>query len=310
MPDQCTVHVLEYPYPDDFIAWYPYTKPDQMSGSDDWRRWLQRVIDGDVPGLRDRFVAARHTPTGQWVGVVWASVSETCPEIAHFGWFYTDPERQGVGVGGRIIETYLNTLAAEGVRVVMLPTQLSNERAIGMYYRRGWQLSITDPQGGVWMVREPRDFYEEYFTPDPARPVRAGEATAADYVVLDYLLSRPAAPIRLLPLGLSGGRRFLSFCHDWDTGMHMVARQQGRPVAIAVGMPGGEGVQVDTFGLTARAMLTALRPIVEQAPNAWSLIAASDMRRREAVEAAGLRLQKTLTQTIAGAPMSLCRYGV
>ncbi|MCD6360113.1 MAG: GNAT family N-acetyltransferase [Armatimonadetes bacterium] len=308
MAAEYTYHILSYPWPEDFVAWYPYIRPDVMKGSPQWLRWLQRVIAGDTPGLNDRFVAARRTSDGRWVGVVWASVSETAPEIAHFGWFYIEEDCRGGGVGGRIVETYLNTLAAEGVRAVMLPTHLSNERAIGMYYRRGWQLSITDPAGGVWMVREPQGFYESYFTPDPARPLRAGEAVPADYVALDYLLSRPAAPIRLLPLGLVGNRRFVSFCHDWETGYYMVARQEGRPMALAVALPAETGMQVDVFGLTVPPMAAALRALLERASSPYALVAVGDTRRREAVEAAGMRMESTTTQTVAGEPLGLCRY--
>jgi len=234
MADEISYHVLSHPYPEDFVAWYPYIKPEVMRGAEAWLPWLERVIAGDTLGLNDRFVAARDSAGGRWLGVVWASVSGTAPEIAHFGWFYTEESARGTGVGGRIIDTYLSTLSAEGVRAVMLPTQLANQRAIGMYYRRGWQLSITDPAGGVWMVREPAGFYESYFTPEPGRMLLAGAAAPADYVALDYLLSRPAAPIRLLPLGLVGNRRFMAFCHDWEGGHYVVARQEGQPMALAV----------------------------------------------------------------------------
>jgi len=308
MPDEISYHVLSHPYPEDFVAWYPYTKPEVMAESEDWRRWLERVIAGDTPGLLDRFVAARHDPSGEWIGVVWASVSQTAPEVAHFGWFYIEQGRRGGGVGGRIIDTYLSTLAAEGVQAVMLPTQLENQRAIGMYYRRGWQLSITDPAGGVWMVREPQGFYEEYFTPDPSRPLHATEAVPADYVALDYLLSRPAAPIRLLPLGLVGSRRFMAFCHDWEGGRYLVARQEGRPMALAVALSADGGTQADVFGLTAPAMTSALCALLERVPPVHVMVAAADARRREAVQAAGLSLRATATRTVAGEPLCLCRY--
>jgi len=192
--------------------------------------------------------------------------------------------------------------------MVMLPTQLGNERAIGMYYRRGWQLSITDPAGGVWMVREPQGFYEEYLTPDPGRPIHAAPAAPGDYVGLDYLLSRPAAPIRLLPLGLVGNRRFVSFTHDWSAGRHVVAHQQGRPVGIAVGMPGDDGTQVDTFALHESAMAAALEPLLGAAPRPWALVSATDVRRREVLKSLRMRLERTVTQPVGGEPLDLCRY--
>jgi hypothetical protein len=52
--------------------------------------------------------------------------------------------------------------------MVMLPTQLENERAIGMYYRRGWQLTITDPQAATcgWCASPP-GFYEKHLHARP-----------------------------------------------------------------------------------------------------------------------------------------------
>ncbi len=309
MPEQITCHVLSYPYPQDFVDWYPYIKPQVMGASSAWLRWLRRVMNGDTGGLRDRFVAARRAD-GRWVGVVWASVSPTTPEVAHFGWFYIEEDSRGGGTGARIIDTYLETLSAEGVQAVMLPTQLENQRAIGMYYRRGWQLTITDPEGGVWMVREPQGFYQSYFTPDPDRPLHAGPVTPTDYIALDYLLSRPAAPIRLLPLGLAGNRRFLAFCHDWQQGQYVVARQEGRPMSLAAALPQEQGVQVDVFGLTPAPMKAALERLLEGLVGAFALVAARDVHRREVIEALGGRMQRTTTEIIAGEPMLLCRYAL
>lgn len=306
--DDFSYHVLEHPFPEDFAAWYPYTKPEVMKGHEDWRQWLTRVVGEGVPNVRDQMVAARDSQTEEWVGVVWTSVSPACPELAHFGWFYVEDRCRGAGVGGRVIETCLNTLSADGAKVVMLPTQLENERAIGMYYRRGWHLSITDPNGGVWMVREPAGFYEEYFTPDSRRPVRACEPEPADFVALDYLLSRPYAAVRLLPLELVGNRRFISFVHDWDSAAHVVARQGGRPVAIAAATGAGDGSLCDVFGLDRRAMAVAMRALVETVPDPYADVAINDPVRRGALEDAGMRVIDSRADHLAGAEISLARY--
>lgn len=307
--DDFSYHVLEHPFPDDFIAWYPYTKREVIGERhDDWRRWLTRVIEEDIPGVSDRMIAARDPRADQWVGVVWTSVPETSPEIAHFGWFYVDERCQGMGVGSHIIETCLSTLKGDGVRAVMLPTQLENERAIGMYYRRGWQLTLTDPCGDVWMVREPAGFYEQTFTPDPDRPIRPGEPEPADYVALDYLLSRPAAPIRLLPLGLVGSARFISFVHDWEGPRHMVARQGGRPMALAAAREQDGAWLLDVFGPDRRAMAVAAAELADGLPGARAEVAATDVPRRAALEDAGFRLDGTRTAEVAGAKISLCAY--
>ncbi|MGC9318154.1 MAG: GNAT family N-acetyltransferase [Armatimonadota bacterium] len=302
-----TCHVLRYPFPDDFVAWYPYIKPEVMRGDEHWLPCLRRVIHEDTPGVTDRMIAARRA-WGDWCGVVWVQVPETCPELAHFGWFYVEDDVRGAGVGGRIIETCLNTLAADGVRMIMLPTQLTNERAIGMYYRRGWRISITDPDGGVWMVREPPGLWEEYFTPDPARPIQASEPQPADWVALDYLLSRPAAAIRLLPLGLVGSRRFISFTHDWDAAEHMVARQGGRPVALAAATADEQGWLLDVFGLDRRAMAVAAERLGRSVPRPRAEVAVTDSARRRALEDAGMRLEGVREREVGGAPISLARY--
>ena len=301
-------HVLEYPFPDDFVEWYPYVKAEVI-GDSPWAPWLQRVIGEEIPGVRDRFVAARHEPSGEWAGVVWASTSEATPELAHFGWFYVEDRWQGSGVGGRIVTTYLDALEAEGVRVVMLPTAISNERAIGMYYRRGWQITMADSTlGSIWMTREPAGFYEAFFAPAPDQALEVGRPRFADFIALDYLLGRPAAAIRLLPVGLAGSRRFTSFYHEWDAADYTVARQSGRPLGIAVSVRSEGETQLDAFALDRRVKATALEPLVAAAPDCYALAAINDSERRAAFVAVGLRLADTLTQEIAGAPLELCRY--
>lgn len=301
-------HTLEHPFPDDFIAWYPYIRPGEIAEGSPWLDWLRRVVLEGVPGLRDRMIAAR-SPEGEWVGVVWTSVSVTCPEVAHFGWFLVDDRCRGLGVGGRIIESCLSMLGADGVRAIMLPTQLSNERAIGMYQRRGWVPTLIDPRGGVWMVREPRGFWQEYFTADPQRPIQASPPEPTDFVALDYLLSRPAAPIRLLPLALTGNRRFISFTHDWDWAHHVVARQGGRPLALGVAIKTEEGSCLDVFGLSRRAMAAAAGALCAEVEAPYARVAATDAHRRGALEDAGMRfVGECDEEEIAGAPVTLCRY--
>jgi ribosomal protein S18 acetylase RimI-like enzyme len=305
-----TYHVLEYPFPADFVAWYPYTKPEVI-GDSPWLPWLQRVVGEDIPGVRDRFVAARHERSGQWAGVVWASVSETTPELAHFGWFYVEEQWRGSGVGGRVTQTYLNTLEAEEVRVIMLPTEITNERAIGMYHRRGWRMTMVDPtRGGVWMVREPAGFYEEFFAADPDQPLEAWPPEPGDYVALDYLLARPSAAIRLLPIGLVGSRRFTSFYHDWEAADYSVAQQGRRPLGLGVHVRAGGESQVDAFGLGREVMRAALEPLVASAVRPQALVAENDAERRAALETLGLRPKDTVVEEIAGAPLTLCRYAL
>ncbi len=305
---QFTYHVLERPFPDDFVAWYPYIRPE-IIGDSPWLPWLQRVVAEDIPGVRDRFIAARHEPSGAWAGVVWASVSEAVPELAHFGWFHVEDRWQGSGVGGHIIGTYLSTLEAEGVRAIMLPTEITNERAIGMYYRRGWRITLVDPaRGSVWMVREPHGFHESFFTPAPDRPLEVSPPQPSDFVALDYLLGRPAAAIRLLPIGLVGSRRFVSFHHAWDEADYVVARQGGRPLGLAVAVERGTQTEVDAFGLDRGVMQAALNELLQEVKGASALVAAGDAQRTAAFEAVGLTLAETFTKEVAGAPLTLCRY--
>lgn len=81
-------------------------------------------------------------------------------------------------------------------------------------------------------------------------------------------------------------------------------------MALAVGLPAEGGTQVDVFGLTAPAMTEALRGLRERVSPAFALVAAGDARRREAVEAVGGRLEQTITQSVAGEPLALCRYAL
>ena len=306
--ERYSIHVLQRPFPEDFIAFYPYIKPEVLGQHIAWRSWLSRVILDGVPGVSDLMIAARDDESGEWVGVVWLSVAETSPELAHFGWFHVEPRCRSLGVGARIVDTCLETLEAMGVQMIMLPTQIENERAIGMYFRRGWRITIAHPQGDVWMVREPDGLYERTFTPDAARPITASEPRPSDFVALDYLLARPSAPIRLLPLGLVGSRRFVSFVHDWEGARHAVARQDERPMALAVAVEGEDGTQLDVFGLDRRAMVVALREVAEVATTPWADVGASDRARRAVFEELGFRMTGTRCETLARAQMELCRY--
>ncbi len=305
--DDFSYPILDYPFPDDFVAWYPYIKADVMRGNEHWLPCMRRVVLEDTPGVRDRMFTARDK-AGRWAGVVWIQVPERCPELAHFGWFLVEDHARGSGVGGRIIAKVLRTLEDEGVRMIMLPTQLENERAIGMYWRRGWRLSMVDPNGGVWMTRDPEGFWASYYTPDEARTIEVGAPQLGDYVALDYLLSRPAAAIRLLPLGLTGNRRFVSFTHDRDAAEHAVARQDDRPVALAAAMRDDEGWLIDTFGLAPRPMSNALAWLADRVDDPRVEVAAADALRRQAVEDAGFRRDGEIEREISGCAMMLLRY--
>lgn len=301
-------HVLDRPFPDDFIAWYPYIRPEVMRRNRHWLPCMREVLLDGAEGVRDRMVAAHDERSGQWLGVVWLQVPGPCPELAHFGWFLVEQRCRGAGVGAGIIRRCIDTLEAEGVRMIMLPTELSNERAIGMYWRRGWRLAIVSPDGGVWMVREPENMWQEYFTPASGKPIDASAPRASDGVALDYLLARPASAIRLLPLGLTGTRRFVSFTHDWRGGEHAVARQGGRPLALAVAAPGQEGAMVDVYGLHREPMAAALTDLLARVERPFAEIAAGDAVRRAAVEDAGLRAGDELERSVAGAAMTVVRY--
>jgi len=167
----------------------------------------------------------------------------------------------------------------------------------------------VDPvRASVWMVREPVGFYGSFFTPDPQRPLESGPPEPADFVALDYLLCRPAAPIRLLPIGLVGSRRFCSFHHDWDATQYLVTRQGRRPLGLAIAKETGAATEIDAFALDGHVMQVALDELLCRAKNPCALVAVGDIERRGALEAVGMRVEATVTREIASAPVTLCRY--
>ncbi len=131
---------------------------------------------------------------------------------------------------------------------------------------------------------------------------------ASAFAALDSLLSRPAAPIRLLPLGLTGSRRFISFVHDWDAARHIVARQGGRPMALAAAVEDEHGWLRDVFGLARAAMPTAAGDLADRLASPRAEVASTDADRRGALEDIGFTFDGTHTSNIAGAQMSLCTY--
>jgi GNAT superfamily N-acetyltransferase len=280
---------LQPPYPADFAAWYPYTRDEVLPPDHFWRPWLDRLLRDDTGSLRNSFFTARDTATGDWLGVVWCAQSPATPELAHFGWFLVPEKYQGQGLGRDILHDYLATVEGEGVEMVMLPAETTNLRAVGMYQRRGWEITIAQAErpGRCWMVREPDlDYQPEYFRAGQ-EPLEFGPPMETDFIGLDYLLCRPLSQARLLPGGFIGNRRFCSFVVDWTAALYTVARAGGKPVGLGAVTP--DGGLLDAFALDPEVLAALLTHLAAAHPQAEACAAADDGAKYEVLRNVGFR---------------------
>ena len=83
-------------------------------------------------------------------GVVGYAVADTVPNhgraIGHLKDLAVDPDRRGEGIGSRLLDRVLGTLAAQGVARVKLEVRESNDRARSLYRRFGFERHHTVPR--------------------------------------------------------------------------------------------------------------------------------------------------------------------
>jgi GNAT superfamily N-acetyltransferase len=288
------------------VTWYPYLKCENIPPDMTWLQWLQRVFANDTPGLSNCFFTALDENTRAYVGVVWTAVSEATPELAHLGWFLVEDQYQGQGIGRQILQNYITDVEARGVQMIMLPTQVSNRRAVGMYERRGWEITMAQPDEGTrcWMVREPEFGYQrEYFRRQPG-PLEVGPVQVFDYIALDYLLCRPTSESRLLP-GYAGQTRFCAFIVDWREAQYLVARQGTRPVGVATLYE--RKSYFDAFALDETVLRELLVQVTQQYPEAQTLVAESDEVKYKALRDLGFRMGSGYTLELSGEEVRLRR---
>lgn len=60
------------------------------------------------------------------------------PGHCHVSAVFVEPERWGVGIGGRLVDALLAAAVARGYRTAQLWTQADNERALRLYASRGF----------------------------------------------------------------------------------------------------------------------------------------------------------------------------
>jgi len=289
-------HLLQPPFPDDFLAWYPYDKPEGYECPKDllWMQGMQKVTGNALPGLNHTFVVAKPAGCDEYAGVCWLCEPDSTPELAHFGWFLTVPAYRGQGAGRRVLDTALDYLDSRGVEMVMLPTRTTTEHARGMYARRGFQDFLVEAGStGCWMVRPAEGHYESYFTPPGSVEVRP--FTTGDYVAFDYLINRVLVPSRLYTLGLIGTKRIVSFKPNWGHNVHMLsAAVDGRLMGVAALTDGDEATHFDFYAHDPRVAQPLIAQIIEQSTGPLRChIATDDSWKREAVQAAGLSLAGT-----------------
>lgn len=301
-------HKLTPPFRKGFAEWYPYIKPANISPTTPWLPWMQRIFAGDTPGLRNTFFVAHDDATQRYIGVLWRAVSQTTPELAHLGWFLVEDEYQGQGVGRQLLENYLLDTEGSGVEMVMLPTQTSNTRAVGMYQRRGWEVAMAQPDEGTrcWMVREPDFDYQQQYFRSYGAPLSYGPVEPCDYIGLDYLMCRTVTESRLLP-AFAGQTRFCSFIVNWREARYQVARQGTRPVGLAAVYEHGH--YFDAFALDEGIQAELLTKLATDLPKGQALVAESDERKQRVLRSMGFRLKSAHTMDLPGETVRLRRMG-
>lgn len=300
-------HKLEPPYHRDFANWYPYARQENVPPDVPWVPWMQRVLRDDTPGLSNCFFAARDDQTRKWIGVVWCAVSQATPELAHLGWFLVEEEHQGQGIGRQLMQSLLEDVEARGVEMVMLPTQVSNKRAVGMYERRGWEITMSQPDDSTrcWMVREPEFGYHGRYFACSGEKLQIVPPEPADFIALDYLLCRPTSASRLLP-DFPGSRRFCSFIVDWQAAQYAVAREGERPVGL--GTLYEHGRYLDAFALDEGVLSELLWCLAKARPEADAFVAETDEVKRRVLRELGFRPGSAHDLKLPGETVRLRRF--
>lgn len=300
-------HKLEPPYPPDFLKWYPYAREENLPLDVPWGPWLRRLVSGDTAGVHNCFFAARDDRTRRWIGVVWCAVSPATPELAHLGWFWVEDEYRGQGVGRQLMQEYLSEVETRGVEMVMLPTQVSNKRAVGMYERRGWEITLAQPDDSTrcWMAREPEFGYQSRYFDYRGGRLEIAPPEPLDYVGLDYLLCRPLSESRLLP-DFAGRRRFCSFVVDWQAEQYAVARVEGRPLGLGVLYE--RGGFIDAFALNEEVLSELLWMLAKARPQAQAFLADSDELKHRVLRELGFRPREAHELELPEEKIRLRRY--
>lgn len=302
-----TYEFLTHPLPEAFLAWYPYDKPGGSAEPSypDWLRGMRRVTGNTLPGLKHTFVVARASAAGDYAGVCWLCESEATPELAHFGWFLTEPAYRGQGAGRGILDGAIEHLESHGVEMIMLPTQTTTVHARGMYARRGFKDFLAETGStGCWMVRAPEGHYERYFT--HTADVQIDAFAPCDYIALDYLVNGAAGKSRLYTMGLIGTKRIVSFKPTWQDAIELLAaREGGRLLGVAALDKEGHATEFD-FCAHDHAAARALVGHVVRSHASASLrchVARADEGKRAMVEAAGLAVVGSDTARAPGGDM-------
>lgn len=302
-----THHKLTPPFAADFAAWYPYLREGNVPADVPWGPWLKRLFAGTVGGTDNCFFAARDEDRRRWVGVVWCCVSPATPELSHLGWFLVEEEYRGLGLGREILARYLADVEARGVQMVMLPTQVSNTRAVGMYQRRGWEITLAQPDASTrcWMVREPDFDYQRGYFGRRDGALAFDSPTELDYVGLDYLLCRALSPSRLLP-EFAGRRRFCSFTTDWAAHEYVVVRQGGRPLGLGCRYEGGH--YFDFWALDESVLAALAAELAGRNPRAHALISDRDEPKARVLSELGFRPRSIHLLELPDETVRLRRY--
>ena len=112
---------------------------DQYNSTNGARRFLMNIVQ--YPGCGTFFPegswVAWSKETGKLCGVCLASL--VASDIGHITQICVTPDVRGAGVGYELLRRSLGTLAAHGCRRASLTVTASNERAIQLYERMGFQ---------------------------------------------------------------------------------------------------------------------------------------------------------------------------
>jgi len=117
----------------------------------EWREYVSGLLSGPGCGVFQAAWSpvAPGSPDGTLAGA--AVVTQIAPEVAHLAQMVIDPDREGRGLGRRIVEAAMRAAASGGCRMMTLLVARSNARASRLYERlgftdRGVFVVATSPQ--------------------------------------------------------------------------------------------------------------------------------------------------------------------
>lgn len=147
---------------------------------------LAHCLSGDVgPGFRDHlFIGYRD---GRLAGVVWHGAAADRPEVAVFGYVWTDPVARGLGIARVLSKRSITTFLADGGQASYLGT--TDVAARRVYEDSGYRVYHGAVMRALRPGLEAHDWEDAWF--QPGQPASIRDARFDDVAAYTALLTNP-----------------------------------------------------------------------------------------------------------------------